>query len=146
MDGLQHDFGIVYRSSGIQTDAKHQGTPTDTVVSGARAPHAWISVHGRPTSTLDLFDGRLTLITAGDGRDWRAAAEPAGDAGSPFAVVVLGEDFTDPSGSLIDRYDLGSGGVLVRPDGHVAWRPTSPCDLTTVLRTVLGRLPSLARA
>jgi hypothetical protein len=140
MDGLHHDFGIVYRSSGIQMASTDAGSPTDTVVAGARAPHAWISVHGRPTSTLDLFDGRLTILTAGAGRDWRAAARVAADDKSSPAVLVLGEDFTDPSGSLIDRYQLGgAAAVLVRPDGHVAWQLTSPLDLTKALRTVLGQ-------
>ena len=41
----------------------------------------------------------------------------------PVQVLVVGQDLLDPSGDLVRRYRLGDAdAVLVRPDGHVAWR------------------------
>ena len=71
-DGLAHDFGVSYASGAIVG-----GTP----LAGQRAPHAWVQPRwskGEEISTLDLFDGRFTLITGADGSGWRAAAERAG--------------------------------------------------------------------
>ena len=74
----------------------------------------WVTVDGRRCSTLDLWDGRLTLVTAD--ASWRAAA-----AQSSLAAP----DLAGPR--LASAYRLGDGGaVLVRPDGHVAWRADAP--------------------
>ena len=42
---------------------------------------------------------------------------------TPVQVLVVGQDVIDTTGDLERRYWLGDGdAVLVRPDGHVAWR------------------------
>ena len=76
---------------------------------------------GRRLSTLDLFDGRLTLLTGPGGSDWLAAADGPAVGDLPLAVLRFGLDVPDPDGSLALRYGVGvQGAVLVRPDGFVA--------------------------
>jgi putative polyketide hydroxylase len=59
-------------------------------------------------------------------------------------------DLGDPDGNWHDAYGVDSdGAVLVRPDGHVAWRSRSgvanPAEtLRTALDQVLGRMPAIA--
>lgn len=117
-DPLGVDLGVRYTSSVLAADA------------GARAPHAWVTVDGRRRSTIDLFDGRLTLLTGRDAPVWRAAAQRT--AGPPLAVVDVGQD----------------GAVLVRPDGHVAWRTATAdrpeAQLRAALDLTLGRVATVA--
>lgn len=86
---------------------------------GARAPHVWLTHNGAHISSLDLFGRDFVLLVAGRPDPWRAANAHEVPPGPPF--------------------DLEPGGaVLVRPDGHVAWRATTaPADPARVLATVL---------
>jgi 2,4-dichlorophenol 6-monooxygenase len=78
-------------------------------------------------STLDLAGkGRFALLTGISGSAWEPAARAASEAtGVEVACFVIG-----PGRELTDLYDdwararevAESGCVLVRPDGHVAWR------------------------
>ena len=117
-DPLGEDLGRQYTSSVVAPGA------------GGRAAHAWVTVDGRRRSTLDLFDGRLTLLTGQDTAAWRAAADRI--AGPPLAVVDVGQE----------------GAVLVRPDGHVAWRAATAdrpeAQLRAALDLTLGRVPAVA--
>jgi hypothetical protein len=84
-----------------------------TARPGARAPHAWLA-DGR--STLDLFGRDFTLLSFPGARqqaidDLAAAAR---QRGMPLSVHTL----TDTG--IAQLYELPL--VLVRPDGHVAWR------------------------
>ena len=81
-----------------------------TARPGHRAPHAWI----RPgKSTLDLFGRGFTLMRFGAG-DGEALIGAAKTSGVPLTVV----DITDQDIAGLYERRL----VLVRPDGHVAWR------------------------
>jgi putative polyketide hydroxylase len=145
---LSHDFGVVYESAGIQppTDSEHPVTGNGAVVvatPGARAPHAWVSYAGERRSTIDLFEGRLTLLTGPRGDDWRNAV--AAEPDLPVQVLVVGRDVVDLTGELETRYRLGDDdAVLVRPDGHVAWRLAAGDTraLDAAVATTLGRQPA----
>jgi aromatic ring hydroxylase-like protein len=99
-----------------------------TARPGHRAPHAWLA-DGR--STLDLFGRGFTLLGFGA---QAAEAAPLLDAAwtrrVPMEFAALGEP---QAAALYERRF-----VLVRPDGHVAWRgdrmPADPLRLTDVLR------------
>jgi 2-polyprenyl-6-methoxyphenol hydroxylase-like FAD-dependent oxidoreductase len=79
---------------------------------GTRAPHAWISA-GR--STLDLFGDAFVLLRFGDAPPSATALiDAAQQRGVPLQVV----DLADPQIAALYERRL----VLVRPDGHVAWR------------------------
>ena len=138
--GLE-DFGVTYASAAI-APTEHVDPPAtigERAALGRRAPHAWLDVTGRRVSTLDLFDGRLTLLTGSGGSDWCAAAHglPVGDL--PLAVLRFGPDLPDPDGSLALRYGVGAhGAVLVRPDGFVAWQAPCPSgDRGRLLRSAV---------
>ena len=154
-DGLASNLGHTHRSTVI-ADA---GTPPELRVDlaarpGERAPHAWLRVAGRRVSTLDLFDGRMTLVTGPDVRGWvRAAASlgapPAAGAPTGSPQVTAADTPTVPlqflpagadGNALARAYRLGrDSAVLVRPDGRVAWRHDGPCaDRTTALTDALA--------
>lgn len=102
---------------------------------GARAPHLWLE-DGR--STLDLFDGRFTLLDLNNiGSSAEALVQAAREAGVPFSVVSLSDERV--------RRVYKAGLVLVRPDGHVAWRgdsfPMNPSAMIDHVRGVSGSLP-----
>ncbi|MGW9262795.1 FAD-dependent monooxygenase [Gordonia terrae] len=103
---------------------------TPTACPGARAPHVFLSADD---SIIDNFTDRFTLVDFG--ADPRAVADivaAARDLGVPMKHVTIGSR----SARELYRRDL----VIVRPDGHVAWRsdhgPDSPADL---IATVVGR-------
>jgi len=132
-DGLAWDIGVRYASAVLDAGG------------GQRAPHAWVHRDGRRISTLDLFDGQLTLLAGRRGGPWyRAAAEIAAD-GTPLTALSVGRELRDDDGTFADRYALGdTGAALVRPDGYLAWRTSAPAadalgQLRSVLNLVLGQ-------
>jgi putative polyketide hydroxylase len=121
---LGADFGVSYDSAVI-ADGRRGELGFDDLNqltrSGRRAPHAWVDVKGQRLSTIDLFDGGLTLLIGASGEGWRAAAA-ALPAVVPMRVLAVGREMSDPTAALTERYGLaGDGAVLVRPDGYVAW-------------------------
>lgn len=94
---------------------------------GSRAPHAWLAP-GR--STLDLFGRGFVLLRFGAARG-TALATAAQRAGMPLDTV----DVADPAIARL----YGAPLVLVRPDGHVAWRggDASP-DAQAIVAQVCG--------
>jgi putative polyketide hydroxylase len=108
---------------------------------GARAPHMWLDPN---TSTLDLFGrGFMLLAGSGDG-GWAAAADAIAKARSmPIGYRQM------PAGEWNELYGVSdSGAVLVRPDGHVAWRSHSAVrierlELGQALDTALGHRVAL---
>lgn len=107
---------------------------------GARAPHVAIDIDGAPASTEDLFDGRWTLVTtAACEASWNAAASQA-----PVPVAVVAVEHYDAGEKWAALYEIDRGAVLVRPDGHVAWRTAvAPDDPAATLATVLGKILAL---
>ncbi len=100
---------------------------TPTARPGHRAPHAWVApAH----STLDLFGDGFTLLRFG-APTGDALIEKAREARMPLAVV----DIDDPAIARLYERRL----ILVRPDGHVAWRDdTMTCDPRMIIDTVRG--------
>jgi 2-polyprenyl-6-methoxyphenol hydroxylase-like FAD-dependent oxidoreductase len=96
---------------------------------GARAPHAWLP-DGR--STLDLFGRGFVLLRLGrDAPGGEGMARAAAEAGVPLDVIAL--DVADVSELYQRRL------VLVRPDGHVAWRADQPpADPRALIELVRG--------
>jgi hypothetical protein len=87
-----------------------------TARPGARAPHVWLN-DGR--STLDLYGKDFVLLRLGKSPPMVdsivAAAE---ERRMPLSVLALDED------AVTSAYERKL--VLVRPDGHVAWRDDQP--------------------
>jgi len=98
---------------------------------GARAPHAWLA-DGR--STLDCFGKSFVLLRLG--RD--APATVQFEQASTRRAVPL-ETFTLEEPGVRAAYERKL--VLVRPDGHVAWRGDAvPADADSVVAKVAGTL------
>ncbi|MFF0754148.1 FAD-dependent monooxygenase [Streptomyces sp. NPDC004267] len=96
------------------------GSVNRSTVPGTRAPHVWLAP-GR--STLDLFGREFVLLDLGEDDDGREGG-PEGTVRAfaerrvPLRVVRCAEP------EAVRRYEQPY--VLVRPDGHVAWRGTRP--------------------
>lgn len=99
-----------------------------TTWPGARAPHAWL----RPnTSTLDTF-GAGFVLAHDSRRDVAPMVAAASDMGVPFRELRL-------PASIHGLYERSL--VLVRPDGHVAWRGNEvPADPKSILARATGHL------
>ena len=100
---------------------------------GTRAPHAWIA-EGR--STLDLYGSGFVLLQLGSHPpvvDGLVAA--AARCGLPLRIV----DLVNPDIAALYERAL----VLVRPDGHVAWRADAPpADPKAMIDRVRGAIPA----
>ena len=115
---------------------------------GHRLPHQWLERDGDLVSTLDLVrPGRFLLLTGAAGGTWCAPASAAAERhGVALACVVVGPDGThhDPDGTFGALTGIDEGGaLLVRPDGHVAWRARTA--LTDAAAEVSGALDQILR-
>ena len=143
LDALAIDIGITYQSGALADDGCPDGPAEDswrpTGRPGARLPHVWLARDGERVSTLDLLGPGITIFTGPDGGCWRRAAdEVAAELGVTVSVrIVGGELFRDPARKFTTLYGLAAdGAVVVRPDGHIAWRSrsTDGLDLADELR------------
>ena len=120
-----------------------------TTWPGARLPHCWLEHDGHKVSTLDLVGkGRFALLTGIGGEAWAQAARTVSErVGAQIACIVIGpgRDVRDLYEDWARLSEVGeSGCVLVRPDGHVAWRSATVVDdcteaLAGVMARILGR-------
>ncbi|WP_330323535.1 FAD-dependent monooxygenase [Streptomyces pseudovenezuelae] len=130
------EFGYAYNGPLICSEPGQQPFEGEGVVRyrpttwpGARLPHAMVLHKGSPHPIHDLLlHNGLTLITA-DARTWtHALRNRQFDTFLPLQVVGLIAPTPGDQRNLLDLYELGEqGAVLVRPDGHVAWRTTNAC-------------------
>jgi 2,4-dichlorophenol 6-monooxygenase len=149
-------FGYAYRSELIFDEGgdpapREITTYTPSAAPGGRAPHCWLRWPGGPSlSTIDLFkDLRFTLLAGREGQAWlRAFRAAAAQAGLDAAAYTVGPDgdLFDHQGAFHDIYEISpQGAVLVRPDGHVAWRAHGAAEHPRdVMRTVLGAIACTA--
>jgi 2-polyprenyl-6-methoxyphenol hydroxylase-like FAD-dependent oxidoreductase len=130
VDDISMEIGHRYNSSAVALEpggeqALHEHPHRSTGRPGSRAPHVFLVRGGERLSTLDLFGGNFVLLAAAEGRAWRdAALGAAARLGLPLDIYIVGDgDLLDPQGNFPDAFGLSRvGGVLVRPDGVVAWR------------------------
>ncbi|GGP54203.1 FAD-dependent monooxygenase [Saccharothrix coeruleofusca] len=138
---IDQEIGYVY---GADRPPVAPVYPRSRGAEGGRPPHRWISRSGQRISTLDVVARGFTLIAAPHGRRWLEALDRvAGDI--PCSPVLVGRDIDTADE---DPFGLGEhGAVLIRPDGHIAWRapagsPSPEDDLERALRTTLGAVPA----
>lgn len=96
---------------------------------GTRAPHCWI---GEGRSTIDLFGGGFVLVRFGTPENGTGSLQAAAaQRGVPLDIVDLDHE----QAAAIYEKPL----VLVRPDGHVAWRGDAlPDDTLALIDRVRG--------
>jgi 2-polyprenyl-6-methoxyphenol hydroxylase-like FAD-dependent oxidoreductase len=139
-------LGAEFRTMGLQIGYRYEespicvadGTPpapddpetyTPSARPGMRAPHQWLK-DGR--SILDLFGRNFTLLHFGNAtEDVHAIASAAAARHMPLTTVSLDDE---KARALYERRL-----VLVRPDGHVAWRGDAlPPDPGAILDRARG--------
>jgi 2,4-dichlorophenol 6-monooxygenase len=150
------EMGFCYASDGIVDDgsapARRDPMGADylpTTRPGSRLPHSWLSVDGVRRSTHELIPlGGFLLLTGPGGDPWCAAAlKAAAECGLVLNAVRVGVDgdASDPDGRWRDLREVDDdGAVLVRADGHVAFRSQSRVDepydiLLSTLRAITFR-------
>jgi len=109
---------------------------------GGRFPHRWLDL-ARTQSTLDWFDRDFVLVVGPKADAWlEAAATVAERTGLTLQTRQL------DSVHEAEGFAMGlRGAVLVRPDGHVAWRmPWIPSDPVAELGNALGAILSREHA
>ena len=126
--GYRYEASPICWPDGTAAPPDEAGTYEQTARPGHRAPHAWLA-DGR--STLDLFGRGFTLLGFGaTGAEAAPLLEAAHARGVPIEFVPLDE----PKVATL----YGRAFVLVRPDGHVAWRddrmPEDPLRVIDVVR------------
>jgi 2-polyprenyl-6-methoxyphenol hydroxylase-like FAD-dependent oxidoreductase len=145
-EALVRGVGRMFRTLGLQIGYRYDDSPiclpdgspappddpetyVPTARPGARAPHVFLA-DGR--STLDLFRRAFVLLRFGAAApDVTAFVEAARSRGLPLEVVTLHE----PGAAALYERKL----VLVRPDGHVAWRGNDvPSDPARIVDRVRG--------
>lgn len=152
-DRARQEFGDAYTAMmkrewftiGIHLGFRYEGSPVivpdgtpepeDTVSTyeqtarpGHRAPHVWLEP-GR--STIDLFGREFVLVRFDKSASVDSLVEAAKQAGVPLKVV----DLDNPEARELYECKL----VLVRPDGHVAWRADSaPENADFIIDVVRG--------
>ena len=141
-DRIGLDIGYVYESGALVRDPEGPGSAETTVTRytpstrpGARFPHLWLDSKST-RSSHDVLQGDGYMLLIGDeGSRWKDAFRSVGPLRSPIKIEHLSELSKEyaTSETLRDICAVGpDGALLVRPDGHVAWRqaslPTSPAD------------------
>jgi 2,4-dichlorophenol 6-monooxygenase len=107
---------------------------------GAKLPHVWlVGRDGRRVSILDVVgNGKFSVVTGLAGRAWE---EAAASFDVPWLrVVVIGTPGAeDPYGEWWAAREIEeAGALLVRPDGHIAWRHAESCSDVGVATAMLG--------
>jgi 2-polyprenyl-6-methoxyphenol hydroxylase-like FAD-dependent oxidoreductase len=130
MLGYRYDSSPLIWPDGTPAPPDVSHPYTQSARPGARAPHVWLA-DGR--STLDLFGRGFTLLRLGpDPPKTTRIERAAADRGVPLACFAL----TEPEVLAAHQRRL----VLVRPDGHVAWRADAePADAMALIDTVRGQ-------
>ncbi len=140
---LRESTRVEWESMGLQIGHRYEGSPVcvpdgtpptpddysqyvPSARPGGRAPHAWLA-DGR--STLDLFGAGFALL-AFRGADTAALERAFADHRVPLRV----ERISDSQVAALYERRL----VLVRPDGHVAWRGDVAGEPLHIVNTVRG--------
>jgi 2-polyprenyl-6-methoxyphenol hydroxylase-like FAD-dependent oxidoreductase len=145
-EALVRGVGRMFRTIGLQIGYRYEGSPicvpdgtppyrddpehfVASARPGSRAPHCWI---GDGRSTLDLYGHGFVLLHLGANAPDASAFETAAAARRvPLKSVALNEPET---AELYERRL-----VLIRPDGHVAWRGNEmPPNAGAVIDRVRG--------
>jgi 2,4-dichlorophenol 6-monooxygenase len=131
------DLGFAYHEGAVVSEPTPQPKATNPVMDyspttwpGARLPHLWVRSGGERLSVLDLPKSeRFLLLTHPAGYQlWRDAVTLLQkNISFPLMCLSIGpegsSDLIDEQQAWIRLSEIDETGVvLVRPDGHVAWR------------------------
>jgi putative polyketide hydroxylase len=139
LESLGLDLGFIY---GAKTLSVSPSQYIPTSLPGSRAPHIKLIHRGAEISSLDLFEKDFVLLTGYGGKSWYHSASELAEV---WKLPLKGYQITS-NGTLVDPeegwskvYGLSpTDAVLVRPDGHIAWR--SKRDDAGQSKVVLSRV------
>jgi putative polyketide hydroxylase len=139
---LDVDLGFTYQKGALVAE-RVSVAPSDTgdyipsAAPGRRLPHLWLREGASARSTVDCMTSAF-IVFAGRRSSWkRAVAQVATASRVPLQTQHLPAAGGDEWTSLFGITD--SGCVLMRPDGHVAWRSHSgAADPVAELRSALA--------
>ena len=130
MMGYRYDNSPIVWPDGTPAPPDQSHPYIQTARPGARAPHVWLD-DGR--STLDLYGRGFVLLRLGANPP---AAAQILQAAEQRKVPLTCIELTEPS--VLAAYERRL--VLVRPDGHVAWRADeAPADAGALIDVVRGQ-------
>ncbi len=125
--GYRYENSPICVADGTPAPELDHGLYVPSTWPGARAPHVWLK-DGR--STLDLFGKGFVLLNF-SAANTSTITDAAKRVGLPLEVVTLNDE------KVRETYERDL--VLVRPDGHVAWRgDTVPTNVNEVIDKVRG--------
>lgn len=133
--GYRYDASPIVVDDGTPAPPEEVSTYTQTGRPGARAPHVWLD-DGR--SSLDLWGQDFTLL-----RLAKTHADAVPDAPVLLSATAARQVPVTPV-TLVHGEAAALFGqplVLIRPDGHVAWRGAtdpSPDEAAAIIETVRG--------
>jgi putative polyketide hydroxylase len=148
------DLGFIYHSKVVQSEndkmlSELPDKYIPTTLPGSRAPYLQLIQQGKKISILDLFEKEYILLVGSEGQAWlKAASKLSEKSGFPIKSYRIANDgdLISPENNFHKIYEINStGAVLVRPDGHVAWRRQSMCancevELGSYLKMIGNRL------
>lgn len=132
--GFRYEGSSIVVPDGTPEPEDTFNTYVQTARPGHRAPHVWLEPD---RSTLDLFGRGFVLVRFDQALAVDELRGAARQAGVPLSVA----DIDDERARALYERKL----VLVRPDGHVAWRADDlPEDVRALIDIVRGLQPVAA--
>jgi hypothetical protein len=131
--GYIYDPSPIVVPDGTPRPADDTFSYAPTTYPGARAPHHWLTTD---RSTIDLFGDGFVLVRFND-----SSTASLEDAARLRGVPLKVETIVSPDVERLYERPL----VLVRPDGHVAWRGNAlPENCLQLIDIVRGAGPRIA--
>ncbi len=156
------DLGFIYREGAVIAESTPKPEAANPVVDylpttwpGARLPHLWVRQRGRRLALIDVGEGRRFLVlTHPPGRHLWQEAVGVLQQRTAFAISCCSigpeepADLVDDNGVWPRLSGVGAtGAVIVRPDGHVAWRcAVAPADPVDALAAVMEKSSAILQS
>lgn len=127
--GYRYEDSPICVPDGTPATADDYSDYIPTSRPGSRAPHAWLP-DGR--STLDLFNKDFVLLAFSTER--KSAIKALKKSFDAHRIPLVVESISVPA--IANLYERSL--VLVRPDGHVAWRGDDIQEADSIVQVVRG--------
>lgn len=129
--GYRYDNSPICMADGTDSPPSDASIYIQSARPGSRAPHVQLA---DGSSTLDLFGRSFVLLTLGENpTNCEALARAAKACKMPLNIISIADT------SVLEAYEARM--ILIRPDGHVAWRNNYlPNDPGALLDTVRGSI------